>query len=114
MAGTMIKREFYGLCREHRDEAAELLMVLFGDLVNVMGDDEISKALLEGFLRQHRTLQQSIARATLDMFLQWAALVKEHPDRYVDLRNEDAAAWAKSLAEDETFVYNGKACMRSV
>lgn len=95
----MQKRELNVWELKAKQDAAAL-MKQFGDLVNGCSGSAAVQGLLEGFVRQHRTLQQAIVSSFYDMLIEWR---KGEESRYVDLRNQAAWNFAKSLDEMQHF-----------
>jgi len=82
-------------------EAAPFIEMIekLADNANSMSQDEknIATSMAEAFSRQHRTLQQSSMR----ILAAFISEVGKTEDRFTDLRNEDAIAWARKVSELE-------------
>lgn len=67
------------------------------DLANGMGSGKaVVKGMYDGFVREHRTLQQAGVRNFVAMLKEWAS---HEESRVTDLRNQDAFAFAKQVVE---------------
>jgi len=73
-----------------------------GNQANIMGGNHPFMAgLLQGFVRQHRTLQQNIVRMFVIMMTEWG---KGHPPMFTDARNEAAFAVAQQIGENPPYL----------
>jgi len=71
----------------------------FSDLVNRLGQDGLVDGMVDGFIRQHRTLQQNIVRAFVEMLGKIGKEAKAHKMGYADARNEKSIELAIDLHE---------------
>jgi hypothetical protein len=79
-------------------------------MINNMNSEEDEQAFVEEVMRDHRTLQQKIARLFLQCFVEWS---KSYDKNYYDLRNqktsEIASGITKMLEEDHYYaIINGQ------
>jgi hypothetical protein len=89
----------FGTDRELYAEATKAMEAL-GAVANRMAAHPVAVlGLLDGFVKEHRTIQQSVCRLLHAMLVAWAEQIAEKPSWYVDGRNEQAAKWAKAVAE---------------
>jgi len=78
------------------DRAFEAMKNLL-DVANSMGSGRsVVAGMLDGFLSEHRTLQQSFVRNLALMLKQWSEMDKS---MMTDLRNQDAWDFAKKVTE---------------
>jgi hypothetical protein len=81
-------------------QAGEELIKKFGDMVNG-GDAALVEGMLYAFVREHRTLQQSMVRGFVRMMTRWAEEIEKDGEAYfVDARNQDACKFARKLKAD--------------
>lgn len=72
----------------------------FSDAVNVLSNNkEDSKIAAISFLKQHRTLQQSMIAFISDTVNEINKIVSDDPGRYTDLRNEQSIKWIKQVSK---------------
>lgn len=72
----------------------------FADLVNAMGQSEFVNGMADGFMRQHRTLQQSVVRSFIEMLGKIGEKAKDNKEMYSDTRNEKAIEFAIAQHHD--------------
>ena len=78
------------------DRAFEAMKNLL-DVANSMGSGRsVVAGMLDGFLSEHRTLQQSFVRNLALMLKQWSEMDKS---MMTDLRNQDAFAFAQEVVK---------------
>ncbi len=97
-------REFKTEWETEAYEKAMQLMEDLGNLSSTMGGGRAAvQGLLDGFVRQHRTLQQSIVRNFMGMLTQWA-----EGEKVVFVDDRNAAAWdfAQHMREDGCYLPN--------
>ena len=83
---------------QEREAAAYKKMQELIDMTNVMGShDDVVKGMFLGLLQSHRTLQQSLIRAFIDV-------MNEYAEVDTDLRNEAAVGFAKKVKEMEIYL----------
>ena len=84
---------------ETYDKAFDAISVLL-NLANSTLDSSSGKAvvagMLDGFVQEHRTLQQSAVRNFVAMLKEWAS---HEESRMSDFRNQDAFAFAKQVVK---------------
>ena len=93
--------------RNHNESeivVAQLIMALWGDLVNWGNDKQIADAMSKAYVAEHNTLQQSMMRTFCMMCDCWVKQAQEvgHANadlRGVDARNQDSFDVALGLSE---------------
>ena len=80
-----------------KDEAKVLAQSL-ADFVNGATKHDREAFVEELIFSTHRTLQQSVGRLLLELFIKYASLT----DSQVDLRNEGMRDWAKQIVSKTT------------
>lgn len=82
--------------RDAYEKASNAMSALL-DVANSMGGGKaVVAGMLYGFIREHRTLQQSGIRNFVAMLKEWGSYEESHMS---DLRNRDAFAFAKQVVE---------------
>jgi hypothetical protein len=64
---------------------------------------ELGKELADQFIREHRTLQNSMASTLYEAVQEVARRYSECPERYADLRNQDAMDWILEISKVERY-----------
>lgn len=84
----------------------QLIMALWGDLVNWGNEKELAEAMAKAFVSEHNTIQQSMMRTFCMMCACWVKGAiepgSEGPPRGVDARNQHSFDLALKLS-DESF-----------
>jgi len=79
----------------------EIIADQFSDAVNTFSFDQ--EAFNQAMSRQHRTLQQSMMRATLG----WIESIADKDDKFFDARNEGSKKIATELIKDFRTKHDG-------
>jgi len=78
------------------DKASDAMSALL-NVANSMGSGKaVVAGMLDGFIREHRTLQQAGIRNFVAMLKEWGSHEESHMS---DLRNRDAFAFAQQVVE---------------
>lgn len=64
---------------------------------------KLGKELADQFIREHRTLQNSMASTLYEAVQEVARRYSECPERYADLRNQDAMDWILEISKIERY-----------
>jgi len=76
------------------EQAAELMIAIFSDKANHMGNEnDFADWLSEMFMLEHRTLQATMIRIIRKFLLEYGKVTNH------DLRNEAAIKWAKAATD---------------
>ena len=75
-----------------RDEydKAYIIMQRFGERANIMSNDAAICGMVDGFIAEHRTIQQSIVRMFCQMLMRW--IVVGERDSHTDPRNSEGGS----------------------
>ena len=66
---------------------------------NTMTDEDVIDGFIQGFLRDHRTLQQGFVRAVYQLLTEFGNRSKENPAAWTDARNEATSKFAQAVVE---------------
>lgn len=96
-----------GIQRQHYEDGVKIIEELAKSMnaggweydpygVNTSSSKFVRIGMLNGFMNQHRTIQQNIVREFVGMLQEWGKL----PENAVsDLRNQDAYKFAQTLSQ---------------
>jgi len=83
---------------------ADTAIESFADAVNILSSQsEDVKEASKTFVKQHRTLQQSMTCFVADVIHEVDKIIQENPFMWTDLRNQAASEWIHKVAQIERY-----------